>query len=62
MYREIDKLDYLELHETVSSTKAVINGNTLDVIGYTFIVSSFDREGSYKIRQSLGVKPEWTGT
>ena len=48
-YSEIDKLQNLELHETVSSTKAV-NGNTLDLLGYTFIVSSFDREGSFKIR------------
>ena len=53
-YREIGTLQNLELHETVSSTKAV-NSNTLDLLGYTFIVSSFDREGSYKIRHKVHV-------
>ena len=65
-YREIDKLQNLDLYETLSSTRAV-NGNTFDLLGYTFIVSSFDREGSYKFRHKVlvsspnGSKPNKLG-
>ena len=36
----------------MSATRAV-NGNTLELLGYSFIVSTFDREGSYKVRHKF---------